>query len=59
MTVKELKLALKDVPDDTEIRAQRDGVHCERTDVWWASYNDSPNNEDENEDNNGEFIINC
>ncbi len=56
MTVKELKLALKNVPEDTEVRALKDGVYCEKTDVWWASYN-----EEEDDDGNvsAEFVINC
>jgi hypothetical protein len=56
MTVKELKKALRGVPDNIEVVALKDGVHCEESNVWWASYNGE-------EDENGEvietFTINC
>jgi hypothetical protein len=58
MTVKELKKALKGVPDDVEVRALKDGVYCEKTDVWWASYQDG-NEEDEDGEVCQEFVINC
>ena len=55
MTVKELKKALRGVPDDVEVTALKDGAHCERTDVWMAYY--------DKEEENGEvietFTINC
>jgi hypothetical protein len=56
MTVKELKEALKGVPNNVEVTALKDGVYCERTDVWGAGY-------DKYEDEDGnvveEFTINC
>jgi hypothetical protein len=56
MTVKELKAALKGVPDHVEVTALKDGYVCERTDVWSAGYY-----EDEDEDGNSidRFTINC
>jgi hypothetical protein len=60
MTVKELKKALRGVPDDVEVTALKDGAYCERTNVWaahWDRY--------EEEDEDGEiykvnqFTINC
>jgi len=56
MTVKELKKALRGVPDDVEVTALKDGYVCERTDVWSAGYY-----EDEDEDGNSieRFTINC
>jgi len=56
MTVKELKKSLKGVPDHIEVRALKDGVYCEKTDVWMAGYVI-----DENEDGQTteEFVINC
>jgi hypothetical protein len=60
MTVKELKKALKGVPDDVEVTALKDGVYCERTDVWGAHYDKY---EEENEDGEvievNQFTINC
>lgn len=56
MTVGELKEALEDVPDDVEVTALKDGVYCERTDVWYASYNSE---KDENGDLIETFTINC
>jgi hypothetical protein len=56
MTVKELKKALRGVPDDVEVTALKDGYVCERVDVWGACY-------DEEEDEDGKivtrFTINC
>ena len=56
MTVKELKAALKGVPDHVEVTALKDGYVCERTNVWMAHY-------DQDEEDNGEvtetFTINC
>lgn len=56
MTVEELKEILAEVPDHVEVTALKDGVYCERTDVWYASYNSE-------KDENGEvietFTINC
>jgi hypothetical protein len=56
MTVKELKKALRNVPDDVEVVALKDGVHCEYSDVWAAHY-DTDEDEDGNKKN--EFTINC
>jgi len=56
MTVKELKKALRGVPDDVEVVALKDGAHCEYSGVWGAHYDT-----DEDEDGNArnEFTINC
>ena len=56
MTVKELKELLADAPDHVEVTALKDGVYCERTDVWGAGYY-----EDEDDDGNTveRFTINC
>lgn len=56
MTVKELKKALRGVPDNVEVVALKDGVHCEQTNVWGAHYDKDPD-----EDGNiiEEFTINC
>jgi|LakMenEpi03Aug12_release.lakeMendotaPanAssembly.Ray.scaffolds.fasta_scaffold4617836_1 hypothetical protein len=56
MTVKELKKALKGVPDHIEVRALKDGVYCEKTDVWMAGFQQD---EDENGESTEEFVINC
>lgn len=56
MTVKELKKALRGVPDDVEVTALKDGVYCEETNVWWASYNSE---EDEDGEVTEKFTINC
>lgn len=56
MTVKELKKALRGVPDDVEISVLKDGTYCERTNAWFAGF-------EEYEDEDGEsvkmFTINC
>jgi len=56
MTVGELKQALRRVPDNVPVTALKDGVHCERTDVWMAHY-------DQNVEEDGQvtetFTINC
>ena len=57
MTVKELKKALRGVPDDVEVTALKDGVYCEETNVWGAHYDI-----DEDEDTGDpieRFTINC
>ena len=56
MTVRELKDILEDAPDDLEVTALKDGVYCERTDVWSAGHY-----EIEDEDGNPiqVFTINC
>lgn len=56
MTVRELKRALEGVCDDTIVRALKDGVYSEYSDIWWANYR-----EEEDEDGNidKEFILNC
>jgi hypothetical protein len=55
MTVKELKAALKGVPDHVEVTALKDGTYVERVDVWMANY--------DREEEDGEivetFTINC
>jgi hypothetical protein len=56
MTVKELKKALRGVPDDVEVVALKDGVHCEYSNVWAANH-DTDEDEDGNEKN--QFCINC
>jgi hypothetical protein len=56
MTVKELRNALKGVPDHVEVKALKDGVYCERTDVWAAGYSKE---EDEDGEVIEEFTINC
>lgn len=56
MTVKELKKALRGVPDDVEVVALKDGVYCEQTDVWGAHY-DKDLDEDGNQTE--EFTLNC
>lgn len=56
MTVKELKRALRGVPDDVEVTVLKDGTYCERTSAWMAHFD-----QDEDEDGNVEetFTINC
>lgn len=56
MTVKELKKALRGVPDDVEVTVLKDGTYCERTSAWMAHFD-----QDEDEDGNVEetFTINC
>ena len=56
MTVGELKEILEEVPDHVEITALKDGVYCERSDVWYAGYDKQ---EDENGDIEERFTINC
>lgn len=60
MTVKELKKALRGVPDDVEVVALKDGGYCEQTNVWGAGFD---NYEEKDEDGNVEairkFTINC
>jgi hypothetical protein len=56
MTVKELKLALAGVPEETIVRALKDGVYSEYSDVWWANYKEQ---EDEDGNVDGEFVLNC
>jgi hypothetical protein len=55
MTVKELKAALKGVPDHVEVTALKDGAHVERTDVWMAHYD----KEEEDGEITETFTINC
>jgi hypothetical protein len=57
MTVKELKNALRGVPEHVQVRALKDGVYCEKTDVWMAGYNKETDNETGEETE--EFTINC
>jgi hypothetical protein len=57
MTVKELKNALRGVPDHVQVRALKDGVFCEKTDVWMAGYNKETDNATGGETE--EFTINC
>jgi len=56
MTVKELKKALRDVPDETTVTILVDGYESESKDPWMAHYV-------EDEDDDGEvtktFRINC
>lgn len=59
MTVGELKEILSDVPDDIEVTALKDGVHCERTDVWAAHYDDYDEEEDGETYQVKQFTINC
>lgn len=60
MTVKELKKALRGVPDDVEVTALKDGVYCERTDVWGAYFdNYTEKDEDGYEEEIRRFTINC
>lgn len=59
MTVKELKKALRGVPDDVEVTALKDGVHCERTDVWSAHYDNYEEEEDGETYQINQFTINC
>jgi|LakMenEpi03Aug12_release.lakeMendotaPanAssembly.Ray.scaffolds.fasta_scaffold3155992_1 hypothetical protein len=60
LTVKELKKALRGVPDDVVVTALKDGGYCERTEVWGAYFD---NYEDEDEDGDVEnvrrFTLNC
>jgi|LakMenEpi03Aug12_release.lakeMendotaPanAssembly.Ray.scaffolds.fasta_scaffold3726195_1 hypothetical protein len=60
MTVKELKKALRGVPDDVEVTALKDGVYCDETNVWGAGFD---NYEEKDEDGDIEvirkFTINC
>jgi hypothetical protein len=56
MTVKELRMELKGVPDHVEVHALKDGVHCQKTDVWAAGYSKE---EDEDGEIIEEFTINC
>jgi hypothetical protein len=60
MTVKELKKALKGVPDNVEVTALKDGAYCERTEVWAAHWD---NYEEKDEDGEiykvNQFTINC
>jgi len=56
MTVKELKKALRGVPDNVEVVALKDGTHCEQTNVWFAHYDKDP---DEDGDIIEVFTINC
>lgn len=56
MTVKELKELLKGVPNHVEVRALKDGVYCEKTDVRWAGYHKE---KVEDGGTTEEFVINC
>jgi hypothetical protein len=60
LTVKELKKALRGVPDDVPVTALKDGVYCEMTEVWGAYFD---NYEEEDEDGDVEhvrrFTLNC
>jgi hypothetical protein len=59
MTVGELKKALRGVPNDVPVTALKDGVYCERTDVWSAHYDNYEEEEDGEIINTNEFTINC
>ena len=59
MTVGELKEILADVPDDVEVTALKDGVYCERTDVWSAHYDNYVEEEDGEKYTVNQFTINC
>jgi hypothetical protein len=61
MTVKELKTALKGVPNDTEVWALKDGTYCEKTEVWGAYYQEDDNQNAQDSQGNAtkEFVINC
>jgi len=60
MTVKELKKALRGVPDDVEVTVLKDGVYCERTDAWAAHFdNEEEVDEDGNTEHTRTFTINC
>jgi hypothetical protein len=60
MTVKELKKALRGVPDDVEVVALKDGVYCEQTDVWGAGFDDYiDKDEDGYEEEIRIFTLNC
>jgi hypothetical protein len=60
MTVKELKKALRGVPDDVVVTALKDGVYCDRTDVWGAGFdNYIDKDEDGYEEHIRRFTINC
>lgn len=56
MTVKELKKALRGVPDDVEVTVLKDGTYCEKTNVWMAGFEET---EDEDGEVIREFNINC
>jgi hypothetical protein len=55
MTVGELKKALRGIPDDITVTALKDGVYCERTDVWDASFDKY----EEDGETIEQFTINC
>jgi hypothetical protein len=56
MTVKELKKALRGVPDDTEVTVLLDSWEAQEAKAWGAHYNKE---EDENGDIIEQFEINC
>jgi hypothetical protein len=59
MTVGELKKALRGVPNDVPVTALKDGVYCERTDVWSAHHDNYEDEEDGEIIKINEFTINC
>lgn len=59
MTVKELKEALANVPDDVEVTALKDGSYSERTEVWSAHYDNYEEEDDGEIYTVKEFTINC
>jgi hypothetical protein len=61
MTVKELKKALRGVPDDVEVVALKDGTYCERVGVWGAYYDNSEEVDEQDGETyvTREFTINC
>ena len=59
MTVKELKKALRGVPDDVEVVALKDGNYCEYTNAWGAHYDNYEEEEDGETVKINQFTINC